>query len=184
MGIVAESVSPDAAAALEGGSTFESRLAELRQAKAIYDEAVTELRLGKEARAAWDEATADRAKAANELASARQTASDLIEQAKAKADADRSEAAKTLADARASAEATLAKASADAQALLDAAAEESKKAASRTALAGKRMKEAEELKAAADELAADAQAKIDVAIAEQQRFANLISEIKNLASTA
>jgi hypothetical protein len=107
---------PEVVLALEGGSTFDSRLNELRRATAIYNDAVRDLRLGQEAQAAWAKALADRDAAKALLEAAKVEADAIVERAKvdAKDIRDRARANGDKAvEARKQAEEALAQALAD-----------------------------------------------------------------------
>lgn len=132
MSVSASSQNPDLDTAMAGGSTFTSRMEDLGRAKASLDEAYQALGLGKDAKAAYDEATALRDKAKETLEKAKAAAKEAQDKAKDKAET-------IVAEAQDKAANLLAEAAADREAAKQALAD----AKAATADAGKAQKEAE-----------------------------------------
>lgn len=77
----------DVAVAASGGSTFDSRLADLSAARAMLAEAYNDLRIGRDAKAEYESAAADRAKASDELKRAKDEGDNMRAVARSEADA-------------------------------------------------------------------------------------------------
>lgn len=162
--------------------TFRQRLAELQQAKADAEEAFQSLRIGNDAKAAYDQVVALKAQADELLARAPADAAAIRAAAEADARKMRDAAAAEIAQAHATAAEIIARADDQAQSLLAGAAEKAKAASDKANAADAAQSAAQAAQEAAQGLADKAQDVHNVAAAERERLAALVVQLRNVLS--
>lgn len=170
-------ISPDLLLVAKGGDAFAERLTQLDAAKSEAVAAFEALRIGNDAKAAWDEANAAKAEIKAKREKAQADIDEMLQIARAQCDTMRYEAGLVVADAAQRAKEMAAEAEA---ALADAKAEAAqivKDAKAKAMEAGRKAKAAEEAKAIYEEQTAAAEAAIAAAQASQAKYDALVKKL-------